>query len=62
MVGSEGELEGIYRFLSNEEVRADDILEPHIAATMRRAAESGLCLILHDTTASSSAVIERISA
>jgi len=51
MVETEGELEGIYRFLSNDEVRVDAILEPHIAATMARARQAGLCLVMHDTTA-----------
>jgi Transposase DNA-binding/Transposase DDE domain len=52
MVETEGELEGLYRFLTNEDVSANAILEPHIAATMARAGETRqLCLMLHDTTA-----------
>lgn len=51
MVQTDGELEGIYRFFSNADVQTAAILEPHIVATMRRAEESGFCLIVHDTTA-----------
>jgi IS4 transposase len=50
MVESNGELEGIYRFFGNEAVSADAILEPHIAATMERARQAELCLVVHDTT------------
>ena len=50
MVESDGELEAIYRLLGNEEVRADAILAPHIKATMGRAKQHPLCLIVHDTT------------
>jgi len=50
MVETEGELEAIYRFLSNGEVSSASILEPHIQGTMRRAKQAGVCLVLHDTT------------
>jgi hypothetical protein len=50
MVESDGELEGIYRFFGNEAVSANAILEPHIAATMERARQAELCLVVHDTT------------
>ena len=50
MVETDGELEAIYRFLSNGEVSSASILEPHIAATMRRAKQAAVCLVLHDTT------------
>ena len=50
MVESDGELEGVYRLLGNDEVEAEAILAPHIAATLRRASEVPLCLIVHDTT------------
>ena len=50
MAESDSELEGIYRFLSNDAVSASSILEPHITATMKRAKQAGLCLIVHDTT------------
>lgn len=51
MVESDGELEGIYRLLGNEDVRPEAILAPHIAATIRRAQQFPLCLMVHDTTA-----------
>lgn len=50
MVESDGQLEAIYRLLGNEEVRADAVLAPHIAATMGRAKQFPLCLMVHDTT------------
>lgn len=50
MVKSDSELEGVYRFLRNEAVKASDVLEPHIAETMKRARQAPLCLIIHDTT------------
>jgi hypothetical protein len=50
MVADDGELEGLYRFLSNENVDADDVLAPHIAATMRRTDTVEKCLVIHDTT------------
>ena len=50
MVESDGELEGVYRLLGNDEIEAEAILAPHIAATFKRAKEVPLCLIVHDTT------------
>ena len=50
MVESDGELEGVYRLLGNDGVEAEAILAPHIAATLRRANEVSLCLVVHDTT------------
>ena len=51
MFGDDSELEGLYRFLRNENVDADDILEPHINATFTRMRQvEGFCLIAHDTT------------
>jgi hypothetical protein len=47
---SDGELEGVYRFFSNERVTPDGILQPHFAAARERADRSGV-LVLHDTTA-----------
>lgn len=51
MVESDGELEAIYRLLGNEEIKADAVLAPHIEATMGRAKQFPLCLMVHDTTA-----------
>jgi hypothetical protein len=50
LAGSDSELEGVYRFLSNERVTADKILAPHAEATRDRAAGRDV-LVLHDTTA-----------
>lgn len=44
------ELEAFYRFVRNDAFGRDEILEPHIAATMARATEAKDCLVLHDTT------------
>lgn len=43
-------LEATYRFLGNPRVRHEQVLAPHIACTVERAAEAGLVLALHDTT------------
>jgi Transposase DNA-binding/Transposase DDE domain len=50
MVADDSELEGVYRFLSNEDVDAEQILEPHVVATLGRARQAGFCLVIHDTT------------
>lgn len=46
---SDSELEGIYRFLSNERVTPAKILEPHFAKTTERIGAS-TTLVVHDTT------------
>jgi len=50
MVASDAELEGVYRFLSNERVSAEGILAPHFAATLDRAAAEQTVVVVHDTT------------
>jgi hypothetical protein len=50
MVTSDAELEGVYRFLSNEKVSAEAILKPHVDATLERARSQGTVLVIHDTT------------
>lgn len=50
MTSSDGELEGVYRFLSNERVSPAKILAPHFAATVDRAAQARDVLVIHDTT------------
>ena len=50
MVASDRELEGIYRLLSNEDVSPDEVLAPHIEATLDRAEVAQSCVVLHDTT------------
>lgn len=49
LVSGDGELEGVYRFLSNDKVTPRGILEPHFAATRERAGQ-GDVLVVHDTT------------
>ena len=46
---TDGELEGVYRFLNNDRVSATAILAPHIAATRERAGADDV-LVVHDTT------------
>ena len=50
MARSEGELEGIYRFLNNHRVAADAILEPHYRATLGRMAPFNRVAVVHDST------------
>jgi hypothetical protein len=51
MVADDGELEGLYRFLSNEYFEPEDVLEPHLAATYARMRQApGVTLVAHDTT------------
>lgn len=47
---TDAELEGAYRFFSNEHVSFDDLLEPHTLSTAKRAAGAGVVLAVHDTT------------
>jgi hypothetical protein len=50
MVASDSELEGVYRLLSNEDVSPDEVIDPHVEATLDRAAAAGTCIVIHDTT------------
>jgi hypothetical protein len=51
MVADDSELEGVYRFLSNEHIESEDVLEPHLAATFNRMRQvQGVVLVAHDTT------------
>jgi len=47
---SSAALEATYRFMSNDAVTPERILEPHIAATCVRAQEAACVLAIHDTT------------
>jgi len=49
-LATEAELEGFYRFLGNEKVTPQAILEPHVQATVGRAEEHRTVLVVHDTT------------
>ena len=50
LAASDGELEGTYRFLSNEDVSWRDIVRPHIAATAERCGGRRDVLVVHDTS------------
>ena len=47
---TDAELEAFYRFVRNERVTPDAILEPHIQATVERIAEFETVVAVHDTT------------
>jgi Transposase DNA-binding/Transposase DDE domain len=49
LAGSDGELEGVYRFFGNARVSLESILEPHRRATRIRSSTDDI-LVLHDTT------------
>lgn len=49
-LATEAELEGLYRFLSNEKVTAEKLLTPHVDATMERMAAEDVTLVVHDNT------------
>ena len=49
VMASVAEREALYRLLSNDEVEWQQILEPHIEATVARAGD-GLTRVVHDTT------------
>ena len=50
MVGSESEREAAYRFLANERVTFDAVLQPHIERTRARAEAAKVVLAVHDTS------------
>lgn len=50
MLGTEGELEALYRFETNERVEPQDILRAHAKETGLRCQEVGKVVIPHDTT------------
>lgn len=50
MAASDAELEGIYRLLSNEDVEPDEVIAPHVEATLTRARDARTCVVIHDTT------------
>src|SRR5712692_2793935 len=47
---SDAELEATYRFLGNDEVTPDRILEPHCRATCARITRVAAALVVHDTS------------
>lgn len=50
VVKSTAELEGLYRFLSNDDVGWEAIAEPHLSATAGRCGAHGPVRVVHDTT------------
>lgn len=49
-MGSEGQLEALYRFLNNDAVNIGSILQPHTSMTTSRCRALKDVLVLHDTT------------
>jgi hypothetical protein len=49
-MGSEGQLEGLYRFLNNDEVTFEAVHAPHAEQTRVRCQAHDHVLVLHDTT------------
>jgi hypothetical protein len=50
LLSTDAELEGFYRFLSNDKVSFEALVEPHIDATADRAMQFMTALAVHDTT------------
>jgi hypothetical protein len=50
LLETSAELEGFYRFLSNDNVTAEAVLQPHIDATVERAARHSSVVVAHDTS------------
>lgn len=50
MMGNESEREAAYRFLSNERVQFDGVLQPHLDQSAERAVAAGCVLAIHDTS------------
>lgn len=48
--GSDAALEATYRFLGNDAVTPEVVLEPHIRATAARCRHSGAVVVAHDST------------
>lgn len=48
--GTEAELEGMYRFFRNPHVEWEDILAPHIDATVQKGRQAKRVLAIHDTS------------
>lgn len=48
--GSDSEVEALYRFLRNDRVSLEAVIEPHIVATGERCRALGEVLVIHDTT------------
>ncbi|MBX3212374.1 MAG: transposase [Labilithrix sp.] len=49
-MGSEAQLEALYRFLNNDAVTIGDVVRPHTSMTSSRCRSMKDVLVLHDTT------------
>jgi hypothetical protein len=50
MFDSDSQTEGFYRFVNNDAVDSAGVLAGHIANSLGRAEQEGICLVVHDTT------------
>lgn len=51
IVSDDSELEGVYRFFSNDKIAFEDVIKPHVDATWRRMRDAAdPVLVVHDTT------------
>jgi hypothetical protein len=50
MFDSDSQTEGFYRFVNNDNVDSAGVLSGHVKASLGRAEQEGICLIVHDTT------------
>src|SRR4051794_28123503 len=50
MFDSDSQAEGLYRFVNNVHVDSAGVLAGHVAASLVRAQQEGVCLAIHDTT------------
>jgi hypothetical protein len=46
----DADVEALYRFLRNQRVSLDAVIEPHLMATQQRCTAAGTVLVIHDTT------------
>lgn len=49
-LATERELEGFYRFMSNERISPEELARPHLEASVARACEADEALCVHDTS------------
>jgi Transposase DNA-binding/Transposase DDE domain len=50
MFDTDSQAEGLYRFVNNDHVDSGGVLAGHVAASLARAKEEGIALVVHDTT------------
>ena len=50
MFDSDSQAEGLYRFVNNEHVDSAGVLAGHVDASLVRARQEQICLVVHDTT------------